>query len=77
MYVDKLGHTANKYNNKYHSTIKIKPADVKPSTYIDFDKKINIDYPEFKVSNNVRISKYIFFTLTYLYLCSLYTIIWT
>ena len=29
------------YNNTYHCTIKIKPADVKPSIYIDFDKENN------------------------------------
>ena len=28
----------NKYNNMYHSTIKMKPADVKLSTCIDFNK---------------------------------------
>ena len=32
----------NNYNNLYHSTIKIKPVDVKPSTYIDFGKEIII-----------------------------------
>ena len=26
----------DKYNNTYHRTIKIKPIDVKTSTYIDF-----------------------------------------
>ena len=28
--------TVNKYNNIYHSAIKMKPIDVKSSTYIDF-----------------------------------------
>ena len=32
----------NNYNNLYHSTIKIKPVDLKPSTYIDFGKEIII-----------------------------------
>ena len=36
-----LDNTVNKYNNKYHCTIKIKPADVKSSTYIDSSKEIN------------------------------------
>ena len=35
MYVDKLDDIVNKYNNTYHRTIKMKPVDVKPSTYID------------------------------------------
>ena len=29
VYIDKLDHIVNKYNNTYHSTIKMKPADVK------------------------------------------------
>ena len=40
MYLDKLDDIVNKYNNTYHSTIKMKPVDVKSSTYIDFIKKI-------------------------------------
>ena len=31
VYIDKL---VNKYNNKYHSTIKMKPVNVKSSTYL-------------------------------------------
>ena len=27
----------NKYSNTYHRTIKMKPVDVKSSTYIDFN----------------------------------------
>ena len=42
--------TVNKYNNTY-STIKMKPVDLKPSIYIDFNKKN-------KIGDNVRISKY-------------------
>ena len=38
-YNDKLDDKINKYNSTYHSTIKIKPADVKPSTYTDFKKE--------------------------------------
>ena len=40
MYIDNLADIINKYNNTYHSTIKLKPAGVKSSTYIDFNKKI-------------------------------------
>ena len=29
MYIDKLDDIVNKYNNTYHRTIKLKPADVK------------------------------------------------
>ena len=35
VYIDKLDDIANKYNNTYHSTIRMKPVDVKQSTYIE------------------------------------------
>ena len=41
VYIDKLDYIANKYNNSYHNTIKIKPVDVKSSTYINSSKDIN------------------------------------
>ena len=40
VYIDKLDGIVNKYNNSYHRTIKMKPVDIKPSMYIDFNKKI-------------------------------------
>ena len=58
MYIDKLDHIVNEYNNTYHRTIKIKPVDVKDNTYIDFDKEVSDKDPKFKVSDHVRISKY-------------------
>ena len=39
MYINKLDDIVNKYSNTYHITIKMKPFDVKSSTYIDFNKK--------------------------------------
>ena len=51
MCIDKLDEIANKYINTNQSTIKIKPVDVKPSTYIDSSKKINNKDPKFKVLN--------------------------
>ena len=32
VYIDKLDDIVNKYNNTYHSTIKMKPVDVKSNT---------------------------------------------
>ena len=58
MNIDKLNDIAIKYNNIYHSTIKINPVDVRSSTYIDFDEKNNKEDPKFKVGDHVRISKY-------------------
>ena len=56
--VDKLDDIVNKYNNTYHSTIKMKPVDVKSNTYIDSSKEINDKDPKFKIGDIVRISKY-------------------
>ena len=39
--LDKLDDIVNKYSNTYHSTIKMKPVDVKSKTYIDSSKEIN------------------------------------
>ena len=57
-YIDKLGDTVNEYNNTYHTTIKMKPVDVKESAYIDFKKEVNDKGPKFKIDDHVRISKY-------------------
>ena len=40
MYIDKLDNIVNKYNNTYHTTIKMRPVDVKSNTYIQFNKKV-------------------------------------
>ena len=58
VYTDKLDDIVNKYNNKYHSTIKMKPVDVKSNTYIDYSKEINVKNPKFEIGDIVRISKY-------------------
>ena len=54
MYINKLDDIVNKYNNTYHSTIKMKPADVKLSKYIENMKKD----PKSIIGDHVRISKY-------------------
>ena len=58
MYIDKLDDIVKEYNNKYHTTIKMKPADVKDNTYINVKKETNDKNPRFKVGDHVRISKY-------------------
>ena len=58
VYIDKLNAIVNKYNNTYHTTIKMKPIDVKDNTYINTNKEINYKDPKFKVGDYVRISKY-------------------
>ena len=58
VYINKLADIANKYNNTYHSTIKMKPADVKSSIYIVFSKDYKEKDPKFKYGDVVRVSKY-------------------
>ena len=58
MYIDELDDIVRKYNNTYHTSIKMKPIDVKDNTYIDFKKEKNDKNPKFKVGDHVRISKY-------------------
>ena len=58
VYITKLDHIVNEYNNTYHTTIKMKPIDIKDNTYINTDKDTNDKDPKFKVGDRVRISKY-------------------
>ena len=58
VYIGKLVGIVNKYSNTYHRTIKIKPVDVKPSVYFNFNKENKKGRPKFKVGVHVRISKY-------------------
>ena len=48
----------NKYNNTCHITIKMKPDDVKSSTYIICSREINDKGHNFKIGDIVRISKH-------------------
>ena len=58
LYIDKLDDILKKYNNTCHTSIKMKPFDVKDNTYIGFNKIVNDKNPKFKVGDHVRISKY-------------------
>ena len=58
VYIDKLNDVVKEYNDTYHTSIKLKPVDVKDNTYIDFKKELNDKDPKFKISDHVRISKY-------------------
>ena len=49
VYIDKLDDLVNKYNNVYHKAIKMKPVDVNPSMYIDFNKENDKEGRKFKV----------------------------
>ena len=53
MYIDKLNNIGNKYNNAYHSTTKIKAADVKHKhTY--FNEKNSKKDPKLNVGDPVK-----------------------
>ena len=58
VYIDKLDEIVNKYSNTYHSTIKMKPVDVKSNTCIDSSKEINYKDPKFEIDDIVRTLKY-------------------
>ena len=49
VYIDKLADIVTNYNNTYHGTIKMKPVDVKSSTYINSSKEINDEDLKFKI----------------------------
>ena len=55
--IDRLDDIVNKYNNTYHSTIRMKYIDVQSSTYIDFYQKNTKEDSKSKVSDHVKISK--------------------
>ena len=57
-YFDVLDDIVDKYNNSVHKTIKIKPIEVKNDYYAGYNEIPNKKNPEFKVGDNVRISKY-------------------
>ena len=57
VFIDELFGLVDKDNNTYHSTIKIKPTDIKANTYICSNKEIKHEDPKFKIDNIIRISK--------------------
>ena len=58
VFIGKLDDAVYKYNNTYHSTIKMEPVDVKLITHINSSKEINDEDPKFKIGDIVRISKF-------------------
>ena len=60
MHVNKLDHLINKSNNNitYNRNIKMKPVDLKSSTYIEFNIEKKDKDPKFKVGDLVRITTY-------------------
>ena len=49
LYIDKSDDIVGKYNNVYHSTTKMKPADLKPSNILTLAEKLIIKILNFKL----------------------------
>ena len=52
--IDKFDDIVNKYNNTYHSTIKMKPLIVKSKAGINSCKEINDKDPKFKIGDTLE-----------------------
>ena len=57
-YFNALDNIVKKYNNTYHSTIKMKPIDVKDNNFTKYIEESNEKDPKFEICDHVRISKY-------------------
>ena len=58
VYYDVLDDIVRKYNNTWHSTIKMKPKDIGDNNFTEYVEESNKKDPKFKVGDRVRISKY-------------------
>ena len=58
IYFNVLDDIVNKYNNTWHSSIKMKPKDVTDSSFAEYNEDFNKKDPKFRVGDHVRISKY-------------------
>ena len=57
MFFYRLDDIVNKYDNTVHRSIKIKPIDVIPNSYAEYNEDSNKKIPKFKVGDHVTISK--------------------
>ena len=58
LYISKVDEIDGKYNNTYHRTNQVKPANFVSDMYIEYAVERNGKDLEFKVGDHVRISKY-------------------
>ena len=58
VYFDVLDDIVGKYNNTYHSSIKMKLKDVTDSSFAEYNEEFNEKDSKFKVGDHVRIPKY-------------------
>ena len=59
VYYDVVDDIVKKYNNTYHSSIKMKPIDVKDDSFAEYNEESNEKDPKFKIGDYVRISRHI------------------
>ena len=57
VYIGRLNNIVNECINIYHWAIKMKPVDIRPTTYTDFSFQNDEKDPKFEVHHHVRISK--------------------
>ena len=55
VYFDVLDDIVRKYNNTVHSSIKMKPKDVKDDSFTEYVEESNKKDPKFKVGDHIRI----------------------
>ena len=58
MYIHKSNNVVHKYNVIYHRRNKMKPPDVKQSTYVDSSPETNDQNPKFKIGDIVKVWNY-------------------
>ena len=58
IYFNVLDDIIDKYNNTYHSSIKMKPKDVTDDAFVEYNEEPNKKYHKFKIGDYVRIFKH-------------------
>ena len=58
VYFNVLDDIVDKYNNSFHSSIKMKPKDITDDSFVEYNEEFNKKSPKFKIGDHVRISKY-------------------
>ena len=58
VYFNVLHDTVDEYNKSFHSSIKIKPKDLRDDSFTEYNEESNKKTPKFKIGDRVRISKY-------------------
>ena len=71
VYFDVVDDSVKKQNNTVHSSIKMKSKYVTDIKYVEYSEETNKKSPKFKISDNVRISKYKIFLLKVIHLIGL------